>query len=115
MNFMFDWISCCSCIESGEASPSFAPCWHCLQPEHAGHLYGTLCMLSVPLVQMSMSSFLDFDLFSYSVRCVSELSNVIKLVWTVLAVILGIRVVFCSRQLHKKPAAVLRLSYLLVS
>ena len=68
-------------------------------------------MLSVPLVQMSISSFLDCD----SVRCVSELLNVIKLVWAVvvgfvLVVLEGVRVVFCSRQLHKNPVVVLKLS-----
>ena len=90
-------------MESGEASPSFAPCWHCLQPEHAGHLYGTLCMLSVPLVQISMSSFLDFAVI------VSGPSVVIKLM---LSVLLGTKVSFCWRQVHENSSVFVDLSYL---
>ena len=48
-------------------------------------------------------------------RRVSELLNSIKLVWAVgvgwgLVVVEGVKVVFCSRQLHKNPVVVLKLS-----
>ena len=49
-------------------------------------------------------------------RRVSELLNRIKLVWVfcvvgwVFVAVEGVKVVFCSRQLHKNPFVVLKLS-----
>ena len=64
---------------------------------------------------MSMSSFLDWD----PILCVSILLNEVRLVWdgwsvSRLGLVVDVRGVFSSRQVHENPGVFWRLSWLQV-